>query len=40
MARGYTEKEMRLAAQKMKLQYGIIDLLITECRRIRERNNK
>ena len=35
MARGITEKEMRLAAKKMRLQYGVIEILITECRKIR-----
>jgi hypothetical protein len=35
MARGYTEKEMRLAAKKMRLQHGVIDLIITECRQLR-----
>jgi hypothetical protein len=35
MKKGYTEKEMKLAANKMRLQYGLIELLIAECRKIR-----
>ena len=33
--KGYTEKEIKLAAKNINLQYGVVDLIITECRNIR-----
>ena len=35
MAKGYTEKELKIAASNIRLQYGVIKLLIAECRKIR-----
>lgn len=33
--KGITEKELRIAAKKLKLQFGLIDVIINEARKLR-----
>lgn len=35
MSKGITEKELKLAAKNIKLQYGVIELIINEAKKIR-----
>lgn len=40
MAKGITEKELRIAAKNMNLQYGIIDVLIANAKELRKRTKR
>jgi len=39
MSKGITAKELRIAAKNVRLQYGLIDILINEAIKIRDGNS-